>query len=178
LKRFRFYAAHDDLVPVLQHLERAIQVAYVPYGPDRDIIEGYSSWSELPSLGVSSCESAVGSDAFIVAPVGVKVVTRPIRLSTDEVVHRIDQLANPDTVVLRPGGIWRETIVLYGTFETAYDSEVTKPMLSSFEKGLRNTFRKVKAYWVGPAAFRILERGGRLTLAEQSHSDVDLKLSS
>jgi hypothetical protein len=44
-----------------------------------------------------------------------------------------------------------------------------------FESAFKKHFVKIGAYWVGPSAKRALDSGTRLTIAEQSAPEFDLR---
>jgi len=86
----------------------------------------------------------------------------------------VDQLVNPDTVVLNPGGVWRGDILLYGRVATVSGSAESQRLMRRFRAAIRSGFRQVRAFWVGPEALRMLHSGKRLTIAEQSPRGFDL----
>lgn len=86
----------------------------------------------------------------------------------------IDQLANPDSVTFTAGGKWDNDVLLHGRIATASDSDISKELMKLFNLVIRKQFKKVGAYWVGPAAYVFLEAGWRLTLSAHSPRDFDL----
>lgn len=178
MKQLRFFATAGDLRPVLSQVEQSMPLQYVPSESAGSSVEPIMSHDDLPSLGIASDESAVNCASFLVAPQTTSVQPRLIRLNTGESRVLIDQLQNPDTVVLTPGGVWNGDVVLYGTVGTTSDSQVAKELMKAFERGLKKHFKKVKAYWVGPEALTRLKEGQRLTIAVQSPTDFDLTIGN
>ena len=86
----------------------------------------------------------------------------------------MDQLANPDTVTLTPGGVWTQDIVLYGRVATASDSKASQELMRRFACAIKKQFTKIRAFYVGPKARELLDKGKRLTIAAQSPRDFDL----
>jgi hypothetical protein len=86
----------------------------------------------------------------------------------------MDQLLNPDSVTLTPGGTRGANIVIAGRVATASDSVASADLMKAFETAFRNTFGKIKAFRVGPEAERLLDSGARLTVATQSPITLDL----
>jgi len=97
-----------------------------------------------------------------------------IRRSDGSELFAIDQLANPDSVTFTAGGKWDKDVLLHGRVATASDSEIAKELMKLFNLVISKQFKKVRAYWVGPAAYAFLEAGGRLTASAQSPRDFDL----
>jgi hypothetical protein len=91
----------------------------------------------------------------------------------------IDQLYNQDTMTFSPGGLWRSNILLYGRFHAIYSSsfKAAKQLVGKFNYQFRKHFTKIGVYYVGPAAQVLLKNGARLTIAEQSPRDFDLRLT-
>jgi hypothetical protein len=76
-----------------------------------------------------------------------------------------------------PGGAWGKGIILAGEFVTMSTAPLAKALMRSAYLGIRESFKKVNGYWVGPEALARLRSGARLTIAEQSPSKFDLKES-
>jgi hypothetical protein len=102
---------------------------------------------------------------------------RPVALRSGGTNYHIDQLTNPDSIILTPGGLWTEEIVLHGQLATASLSEPSKRLMERFKHQFEKQFVRVKAYHVGPKALALLQAGKRLTIAEQSPRDFDLTLN-
>lgn len=177
MKQLRFFAVEKDLLLVLMEIEKAMPLLYVQSDSDSAAVDSITTCAELPSTGIATKESAVNSISFVVANRSTTIKTRQIRLNSGAVRYRVDQLENPDTVVLTPGGVWDADVVLYGMVGTASDSQVSKALMKSLERELKKRFTKVKAYWVGPKALEMLKQGKRLTIAAQSPKEFDLTLS-
>jgi hypothetical protein len=48
--------------------------------------------------------------------------------------------------------------------------------MKRFRAAMKESFTRVRAFWVGPQAMELLRNGKRLTLAEQCPPEMDLKL--
>jgi hypothetical protein len=87
----------------------------------------------------------------------------------------VDQLANPDSTVLRHGGLFKENVLLQGEVRTAYKTKVAQRLQRAFDAAIRKHFVKIQAFYVGPAAGVLLDSGCRLTAAEQCPPESDLR---
>jgi hypothetical protein len=173
-----FFALKDDLLPLLEAVERNGPLKYIRTGiylhPKYDV---FRRGADLPSLGKATSESAIASQSFLVCEPEVSVKIRPVALYSGGTNYHIDQLINPDTLVFTPGGVWTDEIVLYGRLATVSITQPAKSLMSRFRYQIKKQFVRVKAYYVGPKALGLLEAGKRLTIAQQSPRDADLTLN-
>lgn len=178
MSQILFFALKDDLLPLLEAVERHGPLKYIRTGiyrePTYDVAH---RGADLPSLGKATSESAITSQSFLVCEPVVRVKVRPVDLHSGGTNYHIDQLVNPDTVIFTPGGLWTEEILLYGRFATASLSGPAKHLMTRFRHQIKKHFVRVKAYHVGPNALVLLKAGKRLTIAQQSPPDMDLTLN-
>jgi hypothetical protein len=174
MKQINFFASGGDLLPVLEAVEREVPLKYVLMGqfPKKEF-ESFSSGIEIPYLGQSTTESASSGRSFLVAGRAVPIDVRPIK-TTFGIRYSLDQLGNPDTVTLSPGGRWGEDVVLNGRVATVSDSPSAQERMKVFNRAIKKHFGKIKAFYVGPEASILLDAGKRLTAAEQSPREFDL----
>lgn len=172
-----FFATADDLLPVLLGVEAKHKVVYTlldhVYEP-RAV--HFRTARDLPTLfQPQPYESAVGGPAYLVTEAGRDVVLR--QLSRYEAKDRwsVDQLVNPDSTVLRHGGLFKENVLLSGEVRTAYKATVALRIQRAFDAAIRKHFIKIQAFYVGSAAEALLDSGCRLTAAEQCPPEFDLR---
>jgi hypothetical protein len=174
-KYIHLFAAIDDLVPVLREVEAKHPVKYVrmrsnPTGG----VEEFASAVDLPDLGRASAPSAVGCDSYLVTGRDLAVHPRRIVSNDGTVWFAIDQVLNPDTVEISPGGIWEDDVVLSGRVATLPGSEYADTLVRAYRNAVRKHFVRIRAFWVGPRARSLLDAGKRLTMAVQSPREYDL----
>jgi hypothetical protein len=171
-----FFALKDDLLPVFEAAERQGPLQYVLSGafPSSNVSIFDHGW-DIPTLGKATFESASGSDSYLVCEVGTQVIVRH-RESDGHNRFFVDQVLNPDSITLSPGGMWDEDVMLYGRVASASDSEISLHLLRRFDLAIRKHFLKVGRSYVGPRALELLKMGKRLTIAKQSPPEFDLKL--
>jgi hypothetical protein len=177
MKYIPFFALRGDLLPVLELVESQGPLNYTPIGNflGSEVEEGirvFVTGAEIPNLGKARADSSVSCEAFLVCKRETAINLRIAGKNGERIC--VDQLANPDSVTLRPGGVWTVDIVLEGTIGTASDSELSQALMKQFQVAINTTFRKVKGYYVGPKALALLEMGKRLTAAVQSPPEDDL----
>jgi hypothetical protein len=175
MKQIHFFATCEDLVPVLEAVERTASIKYVRMGQEktRDL-RVYSQGSMIPSLGRATSGSAITSDKYLVVSKDRSVQTELIRMHDGGVQYAVDQLENPHSVTFSSGGLWTDDIVLHGRVATVSDMAEAQALIRRFAKEIRKAFRKVKAFWVGDHAHALLRAGKRLTISDQSPREFDL----
>ncbi|HWG46909.1 MAG TPA: hypothetical protein VN688_29370 [Gemmataceae bacterium] len=171
-----FFATGDDLLTVLLSVEARYSVVYTPFDHVYEPrVEQFRSVRELPTLfRPQPYESAVCGPAYLVTEAGTEVVLRPLSRYEGKDSWSIDQLANPDSTVLRHGGKYRDNVLLQGEVRTAYKTKVAMRLQRAFDAALRKHFVKIGAFYVGPGAEALLDSGCRLTAAEQCPPGSDL----
>jgi hypothetical protein len=179
MKRILFYAVKEDLLPVLELVESKSSLKYALTGNflKSEIEESicvFDSGAQIPHLGTANADSAVACDGFLVCERATPINLRTVGQHGERVC--VDQLANPESVTLRPGGIWHGDVLLHGTLGTASNSPVSQSLMKRFHAAIKKTFSKVQDYYVGPEAYCLLERGWRLTAATQSPPECDLRI--
>jgi hypothetical protein len=174
MKQIHFFALKDDLLPVLEAVECEVPLKYMLMGQSPKVeVESFSSGMEIPNLGISATESASSGRSFLVTGRAVPMEVRPIK-GPAGIRYSLDQLGNPDSVTFSPGGRWGEDVVLNGRVATVSNSQFAQELMKLFNRSFKKQFFKVKAYYVGPGAYILLDAGKRLTAAEQSPREFDL----
>jgi hypothetical protein len=87
--------------------------------------------------------------------------------------YAVDQVENPQTIVIHCGGLTGERLVA-GQVGTASDSDESKELFELFSKLIRARFERIKSYYVGPDAAKLLDSGTRLTPTAKSPETYDL----
>jgi hypothetical protein len=173
--QIHFYAMREDLEPVIRGIEAAANFRYALTGlHDSRTYPAYSSALEIPALGHATGDSAVLCGAYLVVAKEEKISVREVRQNSGGVRYAVDQLGNPRSIVFQSGGVRDGGVIIHGCAATTAQSEEAKEIFSLFRKWLKKNFEKRGAFYVGPAAMRQKEEGGRLTMAVQSPREYDL----
>ncbi len=172
-----FFATASDLLLVLLNVEAKHAVVYTPfehvYEPS---VEHFHTAQGLPTLfKTQPYESAVRGPTYLVTEAGTEVSLRQLSRHEGKDRWSVDQFANPDSTVLRHGGLFKDGILLSGEVRTACKTTVALRLQRSFDEAIRKHFAKIQAFFVGPAAEGLLDSGCRLTTAEQCSPEFDLR---
>ncbi len=179
MKQIHFFALKEDLLAMLEFLESQGPLKYVLTGNflSDEVKHGvsvFTSGANIPNLGKASADQTAGCDSFLVCEPESHVQLRKFRAYDGRERICIDQLANPDSVVFTPAGMWSEDIILNGCVGTASDSQISRVLMKRFHVAVKKTCSKVRAFYVGPKALVLLQNGKRLTGAVQSPPEFDL----
>ena len=175
MKQIQFFATREDLLLVLENVERDTTLRYVRTGNQLNpYFETFQRGRDIPNLGVADRETGSVCGTFLVAKAATSITAKNLRGSSGVQRFVVDQLLNPDTVALTPAGRWGEDLVLNGRLATASNAAVSQELMKRFSSAFRKHFRRIGAYWVGPQSVALLAAGKRLTISAQSPPDFDL----
>ena len=164
MKRISFFALKDDLLPVLEAVEAKRPVRYTRGGPiPTEAYEQFMHGRDIPELGVATGNQYVACNRFLVTDADTPIQVQPVRIGNCR--FKISQLGNEDSVVLVPGGVWSEDILIYGEVGTVSDSPPAQALMRAFNAPIRKRFKRIAWAWVGPLAEEMLMAGKRLTQA-------------
>jgi len=174
MSSIQFFATADDLRMLFEHVEATQQLTYTRAGHlhGREA-ESYTSGRDLPNLGAASSDAAITCDAYLVTPRASTVVLRQIDARIGRILT-VDQLLNPDTVIINVGGLYRPGVLIASTVGTAHDTPVSRVLFASWRRPIRRLWTKRNAAFVGPRALGILQAGGRLTWTVAAPREYDL----
>jgi hypothetical protein len=182
MKHLLFYTLRDDILGLLERVEirgmlKYTRTGHFPISSANNALDIFDTGTSIPNLGRASAASAVGCESFLVTEPDAPIIFRNLKgRSIDRI--SIDQLLNPDSVTFTPGGLWNEDVVLHGRVATASESQISQLLMRRFQEAIRQMFTKVRAFYVGPMALKLLEAGKRLTSAVQSPPEFDLAAGS
>ena len=182
MKTIRFFALGGDILSLIQIIESSRALRFCPYGnyleSEYDLInKDITSARLIPDLGKASGSQPSTCNAYVVCPKESEIYVERFISSSGEKRVAVDQRRNPHSVVLRPCGLWSENIIIGGNIGTVSTAPESLQIMKLFEKAIKKEFRKVKAFYVGPLAYKMLENGKRLACASvTSPPELDLKL--
>jgi hypothetical protein len=170
--QFEVFCTTGDFVALLDLVHDQLPVSL--------LVAGLFETAAVHRLHGSADVSALiaSSDApvtFLAVGAGDAVHVREVPQKKGGTRYAVDQLINPRSVVVRPGRRIDERVLLAGQIGTASEDPESVRLFSRFGTAVRKHFVKVKAYWVGPEAVRILDAGGRLTATSKAPPEHDLK---
>jgi hypothetical protein len=158
MKQVLVFAVREDWLGVFQDVEAGGGLQYVAAGHFQDdAVRAVHRGAEISGLGQATAESYVNCQSYLVAESATKVRTRRMKPLRGGDRFCIDQLGNPETVWLTPGGLREKDVLLSGCVASVSDSDVSRALMGRFRFVVRRRFSKIKAFHVGPAAQRLLQ---------------------
>ncbi len=167
------FADDDDLPRILRAVNEKVSFQVVRHDVDKEgltIFEVRDLGRDLLSCRLAS--QAQGPTYLLVRP-GNEPRTRVVEQRGGGVRRILDQQSHPESVVLRPGGRIDGSIIA-GQIGTISSDPWSIGLYREVFRALRRQFEKIKSYYVGPAAARHLDEGGRLTTDVRAPAEYDL----
>jgi hypothetical protein len=170
------FASKADLESLLRAIESRRPLQFVVTGlfdsPVIETIQSLLATSNLGQLDVGDTNQAAG---YLVANREIPVEVRRVPQHGGGVKYALDQLSNPTTIALRPGGSFGEMCLISGQVGTASHHPSSLELFHTFGKEVRHQFTKIKSFYVGQEAVELLDKGWRLTSNAKSPALYDLR---
>jgi hypothetical protein len=112
--------------------------------------------------------------AYVVLPFGNPVLLSKVETEDGEIRCEVSLELNPGSALLHLGGFKAEDRILPGQFGIGHADPKASATFKLFSDVIRKNFEKIKSYYVGPEAARLLDRGMRLSPTEKSPETYDL----
>jgi hypothetical protein len=171
-----FFATAEDLLAFFDRVEERRQLAYTLTGLfETPEFMTAPSGAAIPTLHSLAPHTGASSGFnYLVTAAGDPVVVREVPQRGGGLRYAIDQLANPWSITLMPGGLYPPDVLLCGRVGTASDAEFSVRLYRGFAAAIGKSFRRVGAYYVGRQAEGLWRGGQRLTMGADSPREYDL----
>jgi hypothetical protein len=171
-----FFALRDDLLSVLEEVESKSQPVYTlaKLYPSPTVRQ-FERASNITQLGIAAGEQTTLCDSYLITDAGLEIHSAEIRRWDGSVVYSVDQSLNPESVMLTAAGKWREGIIIAGNISSVSNTSISHAWMRKCRASIKRRFTRINAFWVGPSALQSWKSGCRLTIAQQSPPEYDLK---
>jgi hypothetical protein len=133
------------------------------------------SGGALPSLRLPAPHpSAIACPQYLITEVEAPVEVREVPQKAGGVLYAIDQLANPDSIIVQPGGLYPPDVLLHGRVGTVSSTRFAAQLQRAFASAIAEFFEHIRAFYVGHQAHDLWRRGYRLTPSAHSPREYDL----
>ena len=152
--RFDFYATKKDWEKVLEIVEKTVPIKYVQrthYESKKDIIE-YKTLLEHEELGISTDRQAIGFGFLVVKLDSTTPVEVTNNIKGEERYIVGNQILYPDSIILKPGGIYKDTHFVYGEIDTVSKTDISQMIFKKFKSAFRKTCRNWHGTFIGKDA--------------------------
>lgn len=176
-KQFSFYALEQDLVQAISNAESELKFKIVRSGNAQcEFPNGFDSVRELPDMSISRYGDQNREHGYLlVNPTKINKARKVIQRDGQE-RHIVDQQSHPDSVSLRPGGLYMKgSCLISGQIGTISNEAWALELFNILKSIFRCQFVKIKSFYVGAQAERQFECGLRLTTNVRSPIEYDLR---
>jgi hypothetical protein len=135
----------------------------------------FASALSILNFGLVDSGIATLAERYLVVPGNEPIHVRSVAQYDGSVKYAIDQLSNPRTVTVQPGGLFKDQCVIAGSIGTGSDDPVSISLYRLFAREIKKRFVFIKPFWVGPEALHLLRAGARLTEDIRQPPEWDLR---
>lgn len=172
------FATRNDLEPGIKEIEARRDLKYVLMGSfDSPNIEVTHSALEIADLGIATKGDNVHENSYLVTDAADQVEIREVPQRRGGIRYIVDGMANPRSIIFRPGGVFTNICIIRGEIGTNAADRSSVDLYKDFVAQTTKGFKKVKMYFIGPEAEKLSRGRMRLTHSVHAPSDTDLKLS-
>jgi hypothetical protein len=175
-KQLMFFTVLDDIEHILQNIESCIEVRYFKTGL-HDSNQFCNALTKIPNQGAAISGDWNRVDCYLVMKAGQKLNIREVPQRTGETKYTVDQMANPKSIELKLGGIYRDNIIVAGRIATISEDNDSSELYKLFTSKIKREFRKIGSFYVGRSAEEKLRLGWRLVTNDKSPVEYDLSWS-
>lgn len=172
----QIFATGSDMRSLLAAIESQRPLRYVLTGASATPApEFFDSSEDLPNLGLAVVGDQSREPSYLVIDKAEGVEARPVRQRRGGVLYFVDQQLNPRSIVLRPGGVYRQTFIIAGQVGTISANGESQKLIRAFKNDIKKQFSRIKSYYVGHDAALAFDGGMRLTTSTRAPVEYDLK---
>ena len=176
-KQIFFFAAPADIHPIIELFEKGEFVDYFQTGMfDCMPTPKLNSILEYENLGHVSNGDWNQNESFLILEKEKRMCVREIPQKAGGFKFAVDQLQNSESVVLKPGGIFKPGVLVAGSLGTVHINTFSTRVFSHLQSLIKSEFVKVGTFYVGKNAKERLESKWRLVTNEKSPKEYDLLL--
>jgi len=171
----QFFATREDLEEVIEAVEAERALTFVRAGLfDEPSADSVDSLRAIQHFGVAPAGDSMQCPNYLVGNRPFVPVVRSVLQRRGGTKYAIDQLENPQTISIRPGGAFGDFVLIAGTLGTSSHDAVSLELYRLFMGAFRLRFQAIKSFRVGRSAARLLDAGARLTQNVSSPVCYDL----
>jgi hypothetical protein len=141
---------------------------------DSESISPLNSLEDDAAMGTTDIGDMNHAPRYLVSDKSNVIKVRPVEQSVGLTKYAVDQVANPDTIVLETGGLFGANCLIAGQLGTASQSQRSVELFDVLRSAVRRRFEKRKEYYLGREAKQLLDRGVRLTANASAPEMYDL----
>ena len=174
-KSINIFSTRSDLASVVTAVELRHPLEYAVAGMfDEPPSTLKGSITDLEDFGIANSSDQNHNHCYLAYPCGTTLVVRPVPQRKGGTKYAVDQLENPQSVSIVPGGVFDNSCVIAGQIGTTSNDALSLELANLFAREVRKQFSRIRSYYVGPDAERLMDQGYRLTADARRSLDYDL----
>ena len=177
--RINFFCCRADLRIIVENIEKSLNLKYIPSGIYSSIhdIRPYSSLLDYADLGIKK-SGEHQSEFFLVAEAISEITFDKCHKIDGSVQYSVNQLCNPDSIVLYPGGIYMGNFLIHGQVSTIGTGYNAQKLMKVFRKEIkRQCPKKNHVFYFSEGVEHLYNSGVRLiTINVNEPVEYDLKI--
>ena len=160
----QIFMTPGDLKQMLASAEGEVRLKYAECDTFRTRkVPVFRSVDEIPDLGKSRNGQAMQDYSLMLLRRWGWVKKKRYGTLKGETFYAVNQVENPDSVILDAGGLYQGGMIIRGTIGTASTSRWSLRMMEMFERQLKESTLYYRTFYVGKEAERLhREEGYRL----------------
>lgn len=174
-KSINIFATRTDLARVVATVESRCPLMYAAAGLFDELpsaIKG--SIVDLEDFGIAKSSQQVHNPSYLSYPDETSLIVREVPQRKGGIKYAVDQLGNPQSVTIRPGGVFEESCIIAGQIGTVSKDAFSLKLANLFAHEVRKQFSRIRSYYVGAEAEQFMNQGYRLTADARMSLEYDL----
>lgn len=169
-----FFADSNDFKKIALDVEARQRIHYFEAGSfDIEEVSHYATLLDVPELGISKSGISGLNRYYLVLPQDIKLNVRTVQQNAGGVRYFVDQLVNPNSVIIRVGGIWNDSAIIASSLDTIAKEVDALSIFKEFSSSIRK-FKKINSFPVGPNA--ILKSKDRFRFTDDIRNPISQDL--
>lgn len=171
-----FFATSADMMSVITSIENTWQLDYYEAGLfDSSTAVLHHSLLAISTLALPTPNSGVHCTRYLVldSPSDLQIRTIPQKCGSPK--YAIDQLVNPESLIIQLGGIHQDGMLIVSSIGTAHKSTFSTSLLSAYRRCFKKQFQVINGIFVGREAHMFLNTGWHLVFDVTQPREYDLQ---
>jgi hypothetical protein len=176
-KQIILFTISSDIDMILKKVESSYDIHYFKMGMfDNRDIPRYKSIFDAPNIGFTLSGDWNRIDRYLIMPSDTFLNIQEYPQKAGGIRYAVDQAANPQSIELKLGGVYKEKegVLVAGRIATISESKFSLDVFKLFSSLIRKDFKRIGSFYVGKNAEEKLKAGWRLVTNDKSPKEYDL----
>lgn len=172
-----FFTTKIDLIRIIHNVEQNIKLKYIETNfYDSGEIKVFHLLEEYENFGIN-LSGDHQSESFLVLERNDLLNIREVKQTNGGVKYYVDQMNNKNSIVIWPGGIYKDQYLICGHAGTINKTPESKNLLNIFKKNIKNECNvKIGRYFIGNDAMKLFKQMRFITINVNQSKEYDVNL--